>query len=129
MMKYSPSNNAFYDPELFTPELGNLPEDAVEVSAEVHASCAGQTTRPGPDGQPTVAPPPAATGAELAKYLRQRRTFLLAASDWADGRSIDDATYAKWAPYRKALRDLPQQPGFPNTVEWPLAPDANSKQE
>lgn len=28
------------------------------------------------------------------------------------------------ATYRQALRDIPQQPGFPTEVIWPVAPDA-----
>ncbi|WP_028217417.1 XkdW family protein [Paraburkholderia oxyphila] len=27
-----------------------------------------------------------------------------------------------WRTYRQALRDLPAQPGFPNTVTWPEIP-------
>ena len=29
-----------------------------------------------------------------------------------------------WAAYRQALRDVPQQAGFPYDVEWPGRPDA-----
>jgi len=27
-----------------------------------------------------------------------------------------------WATYRQALRDLPQQAGFPVTIDWPVKP-------
>ena len=34
-----------------------------------------------------------------------------------------EAARAAWAAYRQALRDVPQQEGFPETIEWPQAPD------
>ena len=33
-----------------------------------------------------------------------------------------------WAEYRQALRDLPQQAGFPLAIEWPVSPDDTSAQ-
>ncbi len=30
-----------------------------------------------------------------------------------------------WAQYRQALRDLPEQAGFPFNISWPEAPDAD----
>ena len=34
-----------------------------------------------------------------------------------------EASRAAWAAYRQALRDVPQQEGFPDAIEWPQAPD------
>lgn len=31
----------------------------------------------------------------------------------------------EWAAYRQALRDLPEQQGFPFNIEWPEAPEGN----
>jgi hypothetical protein len=28
-----------------------------------------------------------------------------------------------WVDYRQALRDIPSQAGFPNTVTWPTRPE------
>lgn len=28
-----------------------------------------------------------------------------------------------WKDYRQALRDIPQQAGYPTTLTWPTAPD------
>jgi hypothetical protein len=55
-------------------------------------------------------------------YLRARRDDLLAASDWA---MTPDAPTDKpaWIAYRAALRDIPQQPGFPYDVAWPEKPE------
>lgn len=51
----------------------------------------------------------------------RRRDKLLAASDWTQ---LADATVDRemWAAYRQALRDIPQQAGFPADVEWPVEP-------
>jgi len=52
---------------------------------------------------------------------RAQRNSLLAASDWTQ---VADAPVdaAAWAAYRQALRDVPQQDGFPSNVEWPSKP-------
>lgn len=34
-----------------------------------------------------------------------------------------------WAKYRQALRDLPQQAGFPFNIEFPIPPDGNGKSD
>ena len=35
---------------------------------------------------------------------------------------IPYATKDKWAPYRQALRDVPEKEGFPFNVVWPEKP-------
>lgn len=68
-----------------------------------------------------------ANDAELAplgsteNQIRFRRNQLLTASDWTQ---IDDAPVDKaaWATYRQALRDVPEQAGFPDDVDWPEMP-------
>lgn len=37
-------------------------------------------------------------------------------------RQIAEMLTGDWAKYRKALRDIPQQEGFPFNVEWPKKP-------
>lgn len=53
--------------------------------------------------------------------IKADRDNALVASDWTQ---VADAPVDKaaWAAYRQALRDLPQQPGFPDTVVWPEQP-------
>lgn len=67
---------------------------------------------------PFVAPDPAEIAAQEA---RQQRDRLLAASDWTQ---VSDAPVdqAAWATYRQALRDVPQQAGFPDNITWPEVP-------
>jgi hypothetical protein len=54
-----------------------------------------------------------------ANSVRVQRDLLIAASDWTQCADISQATKDKWAPYRQALRDVPQQTGFPFEVIWP----------
>lgn len=58
----------------------------------------------------------------LGAETRTERNRLLSESDWTQ---ISDATVDKaaWATYRQALRDLPQQAGFPTTINWPVKPE------
>ena len=58
---------------------------------------------------------------DLGAQARAQRNSLLAASDWTQ---VADAPVdaAAWAAYRQALRDVPQQDGFPSNVEWPSKP-------
>lgn len=55
---------------------------------------------------------------QLSIQARDKRDRLLRDSDWTQ---ILDAPVekAQWATYRQALRDVPQQAGFPQTITWP----------
>lgn len=65
-----------------------------------------------------------------ANAIRAERDRKLAESDWriiyetekaaTDGLGVQYPQV--WADYRQALRDLPQQPGFPANVTWPDLP-------
>ena len=59
---------------------------------------------------------------EKAGQVRAERNTKLAATDWTQ---VADAPVDKeaWATYRQALRDVPQQAGFPWAVEWPAQPE------
>ena len=58
--------------------------------------------------------------AEQAKNVRDERTRKLAATDW---RFRSDMTPSQaWFDYCVALRNVPEQAGFPWTVEWPTEP-------
>jgi hypothetical protein len=60
--------------------------------------------------------------ARLAADVRRRRNEALEASDktqLADA-PLSEGAKAAYRAYRQALRDVPQQPGFPYTVEFPV---------
>lgn len=70
------------------------------------------------DGQFVSVPP---NLDDIAAGVRLKRNAFLASCDWTQ---VADAPVdaAVWATYRQALRDIPQQPGFPTNVTWPTAP-------
>lgn len=71
---------------------------------------AGNTPQPAPDTR--------------AADARATRDSLIAACDWTqmpDG-VLPVAVKAAWITYRQALRDVPQQTGFPATIQWPTSP-------
>ena len=57
---------------------------------------------------------------------RQQRDRLLYQSDWTQlhDTPLNGAKKLDWRIYRQQLRNIPQQAGFPNDIEWPEAPDA-----
>lgn len=88
------------------------------------------------DGAPAVRD---MTGDEIAEltaireerapvYAREKRDRLLRTVvdpivtnplRWAE---MTDAQRQAWTDYRRALLDVPEQPGFPAAISWPTAP-------
>lgn len=77
------------------------------------------------------------TAEELAQFyankaveIRSARDILLAQSDWVTVKAVEENAKdglgiqipMVWLDYRQALRDLPLQDGFPQTVNWPTSP-------
>ena len=56
---------------------------------------------------------------------RATRDGLLILSDWTQlpDATLSDPQKAAWKAYRQALRDVPGQGGFPDTIVWPDVPD------
>lgn len=65
---------------------------------------------------------PVITVEQLAANARSKRNMLLSRSDWTQLADKEQSLKDKWAPYRKALADLPLQDGFPQNINWPVAP-------
>jgi hypothetical protein len=59
---------------------------------------------------------------QQADAVRSERNAKLSSTDWTQ---VADAPVdqAVWAEYRQALRDVPQQAGFPWDVQWPDEPN------
>jgi hypothetical protein len=64
----------------------------------------------GPIAEFTAEAPLETDVAEAVRYERDRR---IASTDWTQSADVPQSTKDKWAPYRQALRDFPQQPEFP----------------
>lgn len=60
----------------------------------------------------------------MADAVRIERDRRLAATDWRVIKAVETNTplASDWETYRQALRDVPSQPGFPETVTWPVEP-------
>ena len=59
-----------------------------------------------------------------AVEVRAARGAKIAACDWRVIKALESNQLQNfaWAAYRQALRDIPQQPGFPDSVTWPVEP-------
>ena len=56
-----------------------------------------------------------------SEKMRTQRNNLLAETDWM---ALSDVTMSDaWSAYRQALRDIPAQDGFPDSVTWPTRPE------
>ena len=64
----------------------------------------------------------------VAENARRRSIADTAIAPLQDAVDIDDASEAEvlqlkaWKKYRVALNRLPEQPGYPTTIDWPVAP-------
>lgn len=76
-------------------------------------------------GETAVDTLPASLLAALqAVEIRMQRDTTLRASDWTQSPDspLTASQQAAWAVYRQALRDVPEQTGFPDTIDWPTQP-------
>ena len=58
----------------------------------------------------------------MVDSIRRQRDALLAQSDWTQLPDVPLDTKESWATYRKHLRDITSQIGFPTSVVWPVEP-------
>lgn len=71
-----------------------------------------------------VTPPYVPTDEELARQVRDERDRKLEETDWymMPDYPADPETLEVVKNYRKALRDITLQSGFPRDVKWPVVP-------
>lgn len=134
---FSPSTGAFYDDGYWD---ASLPIDVLEVTTERHAELLTATTQGkiiqvGPDGQPVATDAPAPPPEALAVLVRNRRDGEIDSLRWLVERHRDEITlgvtttltaedFILVLQHIQLLRDLPDQAGFPDQIEWPvLAPE------
>lgn len=109
-----------------------IPADAVAITAEQHQALLagqanGQLIQADDDGVPTLADPPEPTDeqkqATKAAAVRSTRDDLVDRTSREINRLEDAGQDASvWRQYRVALRNVPEQDGFPFKVKWPKAP-------
>lgn len=61
---------------------------------------------------------------DFAVEIKKKRFDLLLSSDWTQlpNNPLTPEKQAEWATYRQALRDITAQPGYPQSVVWPVLP-------
>lgn len=113
--------------EVEHPDYGWIPFTASPNDPERHgrnifAGCLAGDHGPIAD----YVPPPLPSTEQLASEVRVKRNAALTASDWTQlpdaQAAMSESMRLAWAAYRQALRDVSNQPGFPQTVEWPVTP-------
>lgn len=123
-MHYAKSTGGFYTADIHGT---NIPGDAVRITAAhyrdlLEGQCGGKMITGDALGNPILVDPPLASSDALARHSRDERDHLLTLSDWTQAGDVPQALKEKWVPYRQALRDVPQQPGFPDSFTWPTKP-------
>ena len=72
--------------------------------------------------QPDQKPSAEATTEQKAAAARYQRNMMLFQSDWRMLPDVPSKHKTEWEAYRQALRDLPAQEGFPESINWPTQP-------
>ncbi len=71
------------------------------------------------DGELFLGKTQAEENEELAQEIRAKRDRLLSQTDWTQTVDNPLAGNEDITAYRQALRDIPEQAGFPWEIEWP----------
>jgi hypothetical protein len=103
----------------------DLPFHATPNDTEEHGRDIFERAKKGEFGEIAEWTPP--TQEQLAANARGQRDNLLLELDMIVGNPLRWASFTTeqqtaWANYRQALLDVPQQPGFPNIINWPIKP-------
>jgi hypothetical protein len=59
---------------------------------------------------------------KLESEARVKRNVLLLECDWTQTADQPEATKLLWQPYRQELRNITDQPEFPQNIIWPVKP-------
>ncbi|NMX55253.1 phage tail assembly chaperone [Pseudomonas sp. WS 5146] len=127
--------SAFYDDDIYGDQL---PKDAIEISEDLRqalleAQSSGKQITAGKNGQPTAVDPPGLNVEQQVQRERFWRDSELARTDMLVARHRDeldagriptltDEQYRQLQSYRLALRDWPEQIGFPDELLRPEVP-------
>jgi len=107
------------DCEIEHPIYGWIPFSACPNDCEEHGRNLYHKIKK--DGNISPYAPPSREEIELE--VKNQRNKLLSQSDWSQLPDIPEEIKLKWVEYRQALRDIPEQEGFPYDIIWPIDPD------
>ncbi len=123
----NPKNTMFYV-EINHPTYGWIPYTLNPNDTDMTIDNSVLLQLIGTDYEAYVEPTQAELDAELAARIRLERDSKLAlevdpiVSNSLRFNELSEAKQTKWSQYRTDLLNVPQQSGFPNTVEFPTKP-------
>lgn len=120
--RWADSEQSAIDCEARFAEMGAeyLPFTARPDDIELHSRAIFRAASDGHYGEIQSYRPPAQV--DVAAEARAARDMLLRETDWTQLGDVPDATRLAWSEYRQLLRDIPQQDGFPDSIQWPERP-------
>lgn len=132
---FSASTLGFYSDEI---HCKAIPPDAVEITVEEHAAllsgqASGKLIVCGVHGRPSLVDPAPPTNEELAAMARRKGDELLSIAtlriaplqdsvDLDEAAATELASLKAWKQYRVAVNRVPEQQGYPGTIDWPRQP-------
>lgn len=107
-----------------TYEIGQIFEGEYPPEAAVWCNTRGDCSIQQVDGKYQIVENPPVSLEILAENVRSERDRRIAETDWymMPDYPADPDTLEVVKGYRKALRDITLQSGFPRDVEWPVVP-------
>lgn len=107
-----------------TYKIGQIFEGEYPPEAAVWCNTRGDCSIQQVDGKYKIVENPPVSLEVLAENVRSERDRRLAETDWymMPDYPADPETLEVVKNYRKALRDITLQSGFPRDVEWPVMP-------
>lgn len=105
-------------------EIGQVFEGEYPPEAAVWCNTRGDCSIQQVDGKYQIVENPPVSIGVLAENVRSERDRRIAETDWymMPDYPADPDTLEVVKSYRKALRDITLQSGFPRDVEWPVMP-------
>lgn len=105
-------------------EIGQIFEGEYPPEAAVWCNTRGDCSIQQVDGGYQIVENPPVSIGVLAENVRSERDRRIAETDWymMPDYPADPETLEVVKDYRKALRDITLQSGFPRDVEWPVMP-------
>ena len=123
------AENTQFDLEINHPDYGWIPYSLTPWDEDATIDNSVLTSLIGSDFVAYVAPTQAELDAALAsneRLVRDRKLVLEVDPIVTNPLRWEDLTTAKqneWTQYRTDLLNVPQQAGFPNTINWPTKPE------
>lgn len=131
-MFYSAQTSGFYSREIHGE---NIPADAVEIPQKQYEGLLedqtiGKVIKADENGFPVAAEPAPPSVEQLANVVRVDRDQRIAAVTWRYERNAREVRLRLKTTddintldaYVQALADVPEQAGFPTSIDWPVMP-------